>query len=126
MLISKSFQFSNTCIANPALRFIHDPVKAHIIIRVDDQPEISQGIANFLTIIEFMSAHHLIRNVGLHERFFNRTGLGIRPVQDCKVPILAVILCHFRFNAANHKNGFIGFALSSIIRDLVTGSIFGP
>ena len=126
MFLGKCLQLIHTTCTDATLWFIDYPFKADWITLIHRQCQIWQNITNFLSIVELMSPHHRVRNIGLQESFFNDTRLGVGSVKDRKVVIVSVVRLHFALNLRNDKPWFVIFTLGTVIRNLIAFPILRP
>ena len=60
-------------LSDAARRDVDDPPQAHVVVRVDDQLEVGEGVLDLLALVETDAADDLVRDVLAHERVFDRT-----------------------------------------------------
>ena len=63
-------QLGHGCCPNSPLRHINNPVKTEVVMRIIQEPQISQGVLNFLAGIELKPPHYLVGHIGPQESFF--------------------------------------------------------
>ena len=57
-------QLSHCCCPNSPFRHINNPVKAEVVMWVVQEPQISQGVLDFLAGIELKPPHYLVWHIG--------------------------------------------------------------
>ena len=69
-------------LADPARRNVEDPLEAHLVVVVAQDPQIRQRVLHFAALVEAGPADQLVTDVVAQEPLFDRAALGVRPVHD--------------------------------------------
>ncbi len=92
---------------------------------IGDQPQIGEGILDFLTLEEAQTTVDSIRQLFLHQCFFQNAGLGVIAVQNGGVQ-QTVTLFAPGFQASHHKPGLIQLVERGIDGNGFTRCAIGP
>ena len=109
-------------ISDSALRYIDDSFEGDIVLWVHHNLHIGEEILNFSSLIEVHSTHNLIRNVPCNALLLEKTGLGVRTVEDCEVFIEAV----FASDMADNFSCFFLRGLIFLKEDFLSLCFFRP
>ena len=100
-------EFVHGRLADAAGGIVDHALEAFVVVGVDGQAEIRQQILDFLALVERQPAVNAVGDVQLAQTLFKGPRLGIGPVQDGEVLVLAlVVAAHFE-NAVGHKPSFV-------------------
>ncbi|CAG5145256.1 Uncharacterised protein [Streptococcus pneumoniae] len=124
--ICKITDFLNCTWTNSTFRLVDNTLKTNIVTQISNKVEISNNIANFLTAVEFGSANHGIRNVRLEQGFLNCTGLGISPIENCKILMKEVLTATKFIDGSGYKYSLIQLIIGTIVNDLLPISVLSP
>ena len=68
-------------LADAARRHVDHAPQAHVVVRVDDQPQVGERVLDFLALVEPHAADDLVGDALAHQRVFNRARLRVGPIQ---------------------------------------------
>ena len=85
LLVCRSSRTVDRCFPDAALWNVDDPLRADVIPSVVNGSKITEDIPHLHAIIEIMSADDVVGNAFHDKLIFQKTRLGIGPVQDGKV-----------------------------------------
>ena len=116
-------QLLDGAVTDSALGHVDDAAQADVIRRIDDDAQVGHHVADFLAVIELLTAKDLIGDAGAHEHFFHHAGLGVGAVEHGGVAV-GIALPVELADAVGDPGGFIplvaggkeadGFALSPL------------
>ena len=66
--------------ADSAGRCVDHPPQADVVVRIDDQPHVSERVLDFPTLVEPYAPDDFVRDAFPHQRILNRSGLRVRAV----------------------------------------------
>src|SRR5690606_22490893 len=78
--------------ADAARRQIHDALEGSIVIAAEDEPQVREGVLDFRALEEAESAVDAIRKACRQERFFERTRLRIRAIEERAAAALTALM----------------------------------
>ena len=96
--------------------------KADVVIRVGNEPQISEHILNFLPLVESDAADDLVRNVRLDQHFLDDPRLGVRPVQNSMIAVTCALARTFA-NLPGDKITFLVLRIPLKHRNLVAAPL---
>ena len=105
-------------LADAALGHIDDPQQADGVCRVDQQPQIGQKIFDLTPVVEAQSSHNDVRDAPTHQRFLDRTGLGIGAIKHGHVTPAELGIGRFhRAQPVHHSLRLSDFVIAAGERD---------
>ena len=93
--------------ADAALGDVEDTAGGDRVVGVGDDLQVGQRVLDFAALVEAGAADDAIRDTLAHEEFFERAGLGVRPVEDRDVAPVGAGLGQ-AINLADDEAGLVG------------------
>ena len=69
-------------VADAAARGVEDPAQAHLVVGVDQHPQVGERVAHLLALVEAHPADHLVGLAGADEHLLEHAALGVGAVED--------------------------------------------
>ena len=102
--------------ADASRRYVHDAPKTHIVVRVQDQPEIGECVLDLFSFVEPDTTDDSVSSAGSSKRVFERARLRIGAIQDGD-GVLGVLV-KGRPRGPCHELGFVQVVAGAIVEDL--------
>ena len=69
-------------LADAACRHVDHPPQADVVVRIDDQLQVGEGVLDLLALVEANAADDLVGDALAHQRVFDGARLGVGAVED--------------------------------------------
>ena len=120
-------------VAHAPLGLVDDPLDRHLVDRVDDRPQVGDGVLDLPPVVEAGAADHLVGDAGPHELLFQHPALGVGAVEDGDVAPVSVPPCRPRprpvvqaGDLAGDPLGLVDLVVGVVADDRVAGALVGP
>ena len=106
---------------------IEDPADRQIIPGIVHSLQVGQHIPDLPPVVEIGAAHHVVGNGSHDQAVLQHAGLGIGPVENCKVPVMkGRISAHLPGYVVRNKAGFLISCAQSPEMDPGAGPVICP
>ena len=112
-------------VADGALRHVDDPPQAHRVIRVFQNLQVSDDVADLAPLVEACAADNLVRNPRADEDVLQRAGRIVGAVHHRHIRIWHPFVGE-RIDLGGHETRFIVLVVGDVPDDLFAGPLIGP
>ncbi|CAH0327285.1 hypothetical protein SRABI128_05950 [Microbacterium sp. Bi128] len=113
-------------VTDPALGFVEDAAEVDVVVRVDQDAQVGEGVLDLLALVEAGAADHLVGQAHADQDVLDRAGLGVGAVENGHVAGAQVALILEPVNFLGDELGLVVFVLADVAHDLLAVALGRP
>ena len=117
---------SSSLLTKRLLRHVDNAQQAQRIGRVKNYAQIGNDVFNFLALVEFKPAYHIVADAAFNQHFFKNTALRVGAVQNCHIAQLFVFGALQILQLFNYKACLVALVHRLKINNIGAALVFRP
>ena len=113
-------------VTDAAFGLVQDAAQVDVVVRVDQDAQVGEGVLDFLALVEARAADHLVRQPDADQDILDGAGLGVGAVEDGDVAGTEVAFVLEPVDFLGDELGFVVLVLADVADDLLAVALRGP